>query len=119
MKIYYVYILQCKDDSYYIGITSNLLGRIVSHNEGKKKDAYTYTRRPVELKWFAEFTDVNLAIKKEKQLKGWSRRKKKALIEEDWDRLIEFSRNYKEFGNGSPSTPEASGQGDIEISNEK
>ncbi|KAB1067865.1 GIY-YIG nuclease family protein [Tamlana haliotis] len=98
MKIYYVYILKCKDDSYYIGITSNLTQRITEHNTGKDKGSYTYNKRPVILKWFAEFTDVNLAIQKEKQLKGWSRRKKQALIEEDWDKLVEFSKNYTEYG---------------------
>ncbi|MEH6706075.1 MAG: GIY-YIG nuclease family protein [Galbibacter orientalis] len=98
MKIYYVYILECSDDSYYIGITSNLTKRLDQHNEGFFATAYTYDKRPVELKWFAEFTDANMAIEKEKQLKGWSRRKKRALIEEDWDKLVDFSKNYTEYG---------------------
>ena len=49
------------------------------------------------MKWYTEFTNVNLAIEKEKQLKGWSRRKKQALIEEDWDKLIQYSKNHTEY----------------------
>lgn len=98
MKSYYVYILECSDASYYIGITSNLPKRLHEHNVGIDPSAYTFRRKPFELKWFAEFTDVNLAIEKEKQLKGWSRRKKKALIDEDWEKLIRFSKNYTEYG---------------------
>ncbi|MCF8714903.1 GIY-YIG nuclease family protein [Joostella atrarenae] len=98
MKIYYVYLLECSDDSYYIGMTSNLNKRLYEHNVGIYPSAYTYNRRPLEIKWFAEFTNVNIAIEKEKQLKGWSRRKKKALIEENWDNLVKFSKNYTEYG---------------------
>lgn len=70
----------------------------MEHNDGVTLKSYTYKRRPVELKWFAEFTNVELAIEKEKQLKGWSRRKKQALISEDWDKLVQFSKNYTEYG---------------------
>ena len=93
MKIYYVYIVQCSDNSFYTGFTSNLEKRLTQHNEGYDKDAYTYKRRPVALKWVEQFTDPNNAIAVEKQIKGWSRRKKIALIEEDWNKLVEYSRN--------------------------
>ena len=76
MKTYYVYMLECSDDSFYIGITSNVFKRLSEHNMVIDIAAYTFSRRPVILKWHAEFTNVNLAIEKEKQLKGWSRRKK-------------------------------------------
>ncbi len=99
MKQYYVYIIECKDGSFYIGITNNLERRVYEHNIGTKEDAYTFKRRPVKLIWFQAFTDPNEAIKIEKQLKGWSRKKKIALIEEDWDKLIEYSKNYTQFGN--------------------
>ncbi len=99
MKLYFVYIIQCKDESFYIGITNDLERRILEHNIGLKKDAYTFKRRPVELKWFESFTDPSEAIKIEKKLKGWSRRKKIALIEENWDKLIEYSKNYTQFNN--------------------
>lgn len=98
MKFYYVYIVKSSDDSFYIGITSNLEKRIYEHNTGLKKSSYTYLRRPVELKWSEQFSDPNQAIKVEKQLKGWSRRKKIALIEEEWDDLVQFSKNYTQHG---------------------
>ncbi|TNJ47268.1 GIY-YIG nuclease family protein [Tamlana fucoidanivorans] len=100
MKTYYVYILECSDASYYVGVTSCLTKRLFEHNKGINILAYTYKRRPVALKWYSEFTDVNLAIEKEKQLKGWSRRKKKALIDKDWEKLIRFSKNHSEVGSG-------------------
>jgi putative endonuclease len=98
MKSFYVYIVQCKDDSFYIGVTSNLRKRIDDHNAGLYPAAYTYRRRPVILKWFEQFTDSFSAFHIEKQLKGWSRKKKIALIEENWDKLIEYSKNYTEYG---------------------
>jgi len=98
MKIYTVYILECIDSSFYVGITSNLDQRLEEHNSGKDKSAYTYKRRPVILKWFQNFTEPSLAIKFEKQLKGWSRAKKIALINSDWERLINYSKNHTEFG---------------------
>jgi len=68
MKIYYVYILECSDKSYYTGITSNLTKRITEHQYGKYIDSYTYKRRPISLKFYADFTNVDLAIQTEKQM---------------------------------------------------
>lgn len=70
-------MLKCIDNSYYLGITNNLEKRIIEHNTSSDRKAYTYSRKPVELVWFQKFTDPNEAIKREKQLKGWSRRKNK------------------------------------------
>ncbi|OIQ35522.1 MAG: hypothetical protein BM563_11960 [Bacteroidetes bacterium MedPE-SWsnd-G1] len=97
MKLYFVYIVECSDTSYYIGITNDLKRRIYEHNDGVKKEAYTFVRRPVELKWFEQFTNPNEAIKIEKQLKGWSRKKKIAQINKDWEKLILYSKNYSQF----------------------
>ena len=47
MKLYYTYILECADQTYYTGFTSNLEKRLMDHNQGRDKDAYTYKRRPV------------------------------------------------------------------------
>ncbi len=101
MKQYYVYILKCSDDSYYTGFTNNIDRRITEHNAGMNKDTYTFTRRPVILVWIETFLDPNQAIMIEKKIKGWSRRKKEALINEDWDKLVEYSKNYTEFGKSS------------------
>ncbi len=96
MKTYYVYILECSDKSYYTGFTSNLNNRVIEHQIGKHIDSYTYSRRPVTLVFYAEFTDPNLAIDTEKQIKKWSRVKKEALINNEFDKLPNLSK--KKFG---------------------
>jgi len=75
MKIYYVYILECSDNTYYTGITSSLTNRFESHQSGSYEGSYTSSRRPVKLVYYCEFTDVNIAIETEKQIKKWSRAK--------------------------------------------
>lgn len=92
MKISYLYILECSDGSYYTGMTANLEKRIEEHESGKNKDSYTYSRRPVKLVFYTDFTDIKLAIEYEKQIKKWSRAKKKALIEERYDDLINLAK---------------------------
>ena len=101
MKQYYVYILKCSDNSYYTGFTNDMEKRITEHNSGMKKGTYTSTRLPVKLVWLETFSDPNQAIMIEKQIKGWGRRKKEALINEDWGKLVEYSKNYKEYGKSS------------------
>ncbi len=99
MKSYFVYILKCCDATYYTGITNNLERRILEHKSGLNNECYTFSRRPIELMWFEIFNDVSNAIAIEKQIKGWSRRKKEALILQDWDKLVLYSKNYSQFGN--------------------
>jgi len=65
----------------------------MGHNTGQDENSYTYLRRPVELKYFEAFTDVNQAIAREKQIKGWSRKKKQALIAQNFEKLKEFSKS--------------------------
>ncbi len=84
---YYVYILECSDKSYYTGITNDLAKRFEQHQAGTKRDAYTYKRRPVVLRFHQEFNDVLQAIYFEKKIKKWTRAKKKALIDGDGDML--------------------------------
>lgn len=93
MKIYYVYIVKCSDNSYYTGFTNDLERRINEHNDGLNPESYTYTRKPVELFFYHEFNDVNQAIRFEKQVKGWSRKKKEAIINDNWDLLPMLSKN--------------------------
>ena len=103
MKQYYVYILKCADNSYYTGITNNINRRLLEHQNGINQDCYTYNRRPVELVFCTEFNDVNQAIAFEKQVKGWSRKKKEAIINDKWEDLKKLaacqnesnSNNYK------------------------
>ncbi|WGD33930.1 GIY-YIG nuclease family protein [Olleya sp. YS] len=92
MKLSYVYILECSDRTYYTGITSNLNKRITEHQYGKHIDSYTYNRRPIKLVFYAEFTDINLAIESEKQIKKWSRIKKEALINNEFNKLPNLAK---------------------------
>ena len=92
MKLSYVYILKCSDNSCYIGVTSNLEQRMVEHCQGRYVESYTYSRRPVELVFYSEFTDINLAIQTEKQIKKWSRAKKEALINNEFDKLQNLAK---------------------------
>lgn len=91
-KIYCVYILLCSDKSYYIGVTSELDNRLWQHQTGYFVNCYTYDKRPVELKYFEETNNVWDALCREKQLKGWSRKKKKALIKGTYLNLIKYSK---------------------------
>jgi putative endonuclease len=98
MKTYYVYIVECSDKSYYTGVTNDVERRIMEHNRGEDITAYTFRKRPVKLVWFEYYNDINQAIEKEKQIKGWSRMKKGALISNDFDLLVELS-NIKNNSN--------------------
>jgi putative endonuclease len=91
MKQYFVYILKCKDGSYYTGVTNDVERRVEEHQAGISLSAYTYTRRPVQLVFFERFTTPDEAIAFEKQVKGWSRKKKEAIIENNWHKLKELS----------------------------
>jgi len=77
MKIAYIYILKCADNTYYTGVTTNLEKRLEQHQSGFHKDSYTHNRRPVTLAFHATFTDINQAIEKEKQIKNGLRLKRK------------------------------------------
>ena len=92
MKIAYIYILQCADNTYYTGVTTNLEKRLQQHQSGFHRDSYTYKRRPVTLAIKASFTNINHAIEKEKQIKKWSKAKKKALINGDFELLPDLAK---------------------------
>lgn len=100
MKTYYVYILKCSDKSYYTGITNNIDRRLIEHNNGLDRRAYTFFRRPVELVYFELFQNPNDAIMWEKRIKGWSRKKKEALINGDLEELKRLSnmKNHTSTG---------------------
>jgi putative endonuclease len=92
MKLSYVYILKCSDGTYYTGVTSDLEKRIEEHNVGNRSTSYTFSRRPVELVFYAKFTQIELAIQKEKQIKKWSKAKKEALINGQYDALPNLAK---------------------------
>ncbi|MBX2844638.1 MAG: GIY-YIG nuclease family protein [Saprospiraceae bacterium] len=93
-----MYVLLCSDASYYTGMTNNLFRRLHEHNSGRNLKAYTFTRRPVKMVFFESFNDFGIALRFEKQIKGWSRGKKEALIKGDYHELVRLSKNYKQFG---------------------
>ena len=88
---FYVYMLRCRDGSYYAGQTSDPVGRLHQHNNGLLK-GYTHGRRPVRLVWCQEFGSRDEAMAAEKQVKGWSRAKKEALARDDWDEVSYFAK---------------------------
>lgn len=75
-----MYILKCHDDSYCTGSTINLEKRIQEHQKGEGAN-HTKKRLPVQLVYFEEFSRIDLAFYREKQVQGWTRKKKEALIE--------------------------------------
>ena len=78
--MYYVYILSNWNDSVlYIGVTSNLIKRLYEHRN-HLADGFTKTYNVHKLVYFEQTTDVNSDIAREKQLKGWTRKKKNDLI---------------------------------------
>jgi putative endonuclease len=75
----FVYILRCRDGSYYVGVTTDLNARVICHNEGNGPQ-YTAARRPVELLYSEPFDDPSAARLREIQIKKWTRAKKEALV---------------------------------------
>lgn len=98
MKNYYVYILECCDGSFYTGVTNDMERRFYEHREGLIEGCYTHNKRPVKLMHSEESPDVVAAISREKQIKGWTRKKKKALIAGDCVKLVELSRSHPSTG---------------------
>ena len=84
----YVYMLRCADGSFYIGTATgdDLNRRIIEHQTGARPGS-TFTRRPVTLVWSEHFDRITDAIAAERQIKGWGRAKKEALIQGDWKRI--------------------------------
>jgi putative endonuclease len=82
----HVYMLRCRDGSFYVGLTSeaDLAIRLYQHQSGVFPGSYTHSRRPVTLVWSDYFPHIDEAIEVERQLKGWRRAKKEALIRGDW-----------------------------------
>jgi len=76
----FMYILKCADRSYYTGSTKDLEIRLLEHQNGQGAN-YTKNRLPVELVYFEEYESIEEAFYREKQVQGWSHRKKEALIE--------------------------------------
>lgn len=92
--MFWVYILRCSDGSYYTGHTDNLELRIGQHLSGTVP-GYTSTRLPVKLVWSQKCNTREEALVAERQIKGWSRQKKEAMIHGNWEEVAQLAKNSK------------------------
>jgi len=108
----YMYILQCSNGQYYTGSTNDLDRRLAQHQNGEGAN-FTKKHLPVELVYYEEFQRIDEAFYREKQVQGWSRKKKEALIKGDQKELPFLSKNYTQFGEPLDKLPSTgSGSGD-------
>ena len=89
---FWTYMLHCADRSFYTGHTDDLQTRVAQHETGAIP-GYTQNRRPIKLVWSQEFGTRMEALEAERQIKGWSRAKKLALIREDWKLISTLARS--------------------------
>lgn len=89
--MFWVYILKCADGSYYTGHTDNLEKRIGEHQTGLC-GGYTASRLPITLAWTQECTTREEALSAEMQIKGWSRKKKEAMMRGDWSSVSALAK---------------------------
>ena len=86
----YVYILKCANGKFYTGSTSDLKKRLSEHNMGEGAN-FTKKNLPVELVYCEEFSRIEDAFYREKQIQGWTQKKKLALIQRNFEKLHELS----------------------------
>ena len=91
---FWVYILRCSDGSYYTGHTDNLEKRVGEHQAGEIV-GYTSIRRPLTLVFAERFESREDAISRERQVKGWGRQKKEALIRGDWQEISRLASKQR------------------------
>lgn len=92
----WMYILLCSDGSYYTGSTNNLELRLTQHQRGEGAN-YTKKRLPVKLLYFEEYERIDLAFYRKKQVRGWSRKKKEALINGTPELLPKLAIAYRDL----------------------
>ena len=101
----YLYILRCRDGSYYVGTAQGDLERRLTQHDRGTFDGWTARRRPVELAYAQEFDSITDATAAERQVKGWSRKKKQALIDGTFDALPGLSGSRYRRRGDSPKHP--------------
>jgi putative endonuclease len=101
---FWVYILRCADSSYYTGHTDNLEKRIGEHTTGAITGCYTFKRRPLELVFSQDCATREEALASERQIKGWSRKKKEAMIRGDWAEVSRLAKSAASV-HPDPATP--------------
>jgi putative endonuclease len=100
---FFVYILKCSDGSYYTGHTDNLEKRIAQHEGKEIPTCYTATRLPLELVFVQQVASRIEALASERQIKGWSRKKKEAMILGDWNEVSRLAQNALRRAQGERS----------------
>lgn len=91
MGTYTVYILKCADNSCYPGVTNDIDRRLYEQQTAINPTCYTARNRPLILIFCEHFEDINEAISFKKQIKGWTRKNKEAIINDNWDKLKELA----------------------------
>ena len=104
----WLYILKCADGSYYTGTTRADLEKRIGEHQAGTYDGYTAERRPVVLVYSQFFDRITDAIAAERQVKGWSRAKKEALIAGDFKRLRAAAQRRQQFKSRPKTEPVAS-----------
>lgn len=94
-----MYMLECADGSYYTGSTNNLERRLADHQTGEGAN-HTKVRLPVKLIYCEEYPRIQDAFHREKQVQGWSRKKKEALINGNSNLLPELAKAYRDLEKG-------------------
>ena len=88
-------MLECSDRKIYVGHTDDLGRRIAEHEQGLRPHCFTYTRRPLKYLWSHAFNNREEAKAFEKQLKGWSRKKKWALIDGGIEAVAQLNKTSR------------------------
>ncbi len=92
---FYLYILKCVNGAYYVGHTDNIEQRLSEHHLGVISNCYTKNKRPLELVFLQDFPTRDAAFHAERQVKGWSRKKKEALMRSDWEEIRQLNVLHK------------------------
>ncbi|MGB3341691.1 MAG: GIY-YIG nuclease family protein [bacterium] len=91
-SMWYVYIIECSDNTLYVGVTLDIERRLKEHNSGKG-GRYTRARMPVNLIYNESYNSKSKALKREIQIKGWTKRKKIALIQNNYVKLGQYDQS--------------------------
>jgi len=95
MKKFYLYILKCRDNSYYVGHTDNIEKRIAEHELGEVP-CYTKQRLPIKVVHVKDFVTRYEVLVAEQKIKKWTTKKKEAYIAGDWKMLSELAENNQD-----------------------
>ena len=93
---FWVYILKCSDGSYYTGHTDNLEYRVAVHQEGRL-GGYTKSRQPVTLVFSEQLGTRLEALEMEQRIKGWSRKKKEAMMRGEWEEVSRLAKSKSQL----------------------